>query len=501
MATLKGLGTLAKDVGTRAKKNAIRGIGNAMFGTGVVGGALNKAFQKKFSEGGEEDTRVADALEAQSNIQDNNSAILTRIETIVMNIADNVYNLAGIMNANVVSMKEAQRLQQERAFKEAAAAEESGNEKSSEKVGGAGIASGEPTTKKGGILETLKGFASNIGSTRNLMKGFLKKFGVMAVGLTAALGTAAYMGWGDSKDGGGGAPPPTEEGGGADEMVDVGGIMMPKSQIAAASETPTTSTSGGQATPVSSAATTSASGVTPDSAVAAKAPILGVMRGVPIEAPLTAAETASTSNVTLPPTPVTPPPPPPIPVSSPTPSATPSPSSAPPPELSPNASLAELEERKTTIKKALYATKALIRTAEKQGDQGKVEENKQYLKNVLEPGLAATEKLIARASPTNGSTQETSSSSSGARLSGSPPTSNIPSAPKPRPMASSPSTGASVGDASTAVAAASEPTKKSPSVQSFDTTTDSSRPMTLAIPTPVAGRGSLDVGIEFHVGG
>jgi hypothetical protein len=67
-------------------------------------------------------------------------------------------------------------------------------------------------------------------------------------------------------------------------------------------------------------------------------------------------------------------------------------------------------------------------------------------------------------------------------------------------MAASPSTGASVGSASASVAAASEsPVKKPPSVQGFETTTDSSRPATLSIPSPVAKRGSLDIGIEFNV--
>ena len=484
MATLKGLSSLAKDVGSRAKRNALKGVGNAVFGSGVVGGALNKAFQKKFSEQDSEDTRVTDALETQTNVQDNNSAILTRIESIVMNIADNVYNLAGIMNANVVSMKEAQRLQQERAFKEAAAAEEANSEKGSEKIGGPDAAAGNTPTKKGGIGETLKGLAQSIGSTKTLMKGFLKKFGVMAVGLTAALGTAAYMGWDDSKEQGGGPA----QGEGGEELVDVGGIMLPQSQAAQVSNQGSSSTIDYKS----------------PGSVTSKASVAGVTKGVPVEAPKTAAEmgTSSSSVATSPDaSPVSTPQsttlsaatevsPGATPVSSP-----PSVSATPLPEASSNASLEELEQRKNTIKKAIYSTKALIRTAEKLGDQDQVQRNEQFLKEVLVPGLAKTEDLITKVSPSG------SSSSGGSISSGAATTSSVPSAPSPspRPMAASPSSGASVGAASTSVAAASEPVKKQPSVQSFENTIDTSRSMTLSIPSPVANRGSLDIGIEFSV--
>lgn len=197
--------SLIKDVAKKAKSNAVKGIGNAVLGSGVVGGALNKAFQNKFGDKEEKDTRVADALEQQTKAQDSNSATLTRIESIVMNISDNVYNLAGIMNAQVVSMQEAERLQKERAFKEGAAKEEAAAEALKPTTALAGTKA--PTKEKegsgfGGILSSIM---DSIGGTRKMFMTFTKKFGVLALGLTAALGVGAAIagakaGFFDSKD-------------------------------------------------------------------------------------------------------------------------------------------------------------------------------------------------------------------------------------------------------------------------------------------------------------
>ena len=208
MATLKGVLKAGKkfagEAAGKAKSNAVKGLGNAVFGSGMVGGALNKAFQGKFGEKEGSDTRVADALEAQTKVQDQNSAVLTRIESIVMNIADNVYNLAGVMNAQVVSMQEAQKIQQDRAYKQAADQEEAAAE--AKKVQGPSAAGTEVNSvedKKGGIMGMISGLAGSIGSTKKLFKGFLKKFGVLALGITAAVGAAAYsssLGDGEKKN-------------------------------------------------------------------------------------------------------------------------------------------------------------------------------------------------------------------------------------------------------------------------------------------------------------
>jgi hypothetical protein len=197
--------SLIKDVAKKAKSNAVKSIGNAVLGSGVVGGALNKAFQNKFGDKEEKDTRVADALEKQTTAQSDNSATLTRIESIVMNISDNVYNLAGIMNAQVVSMQEAERLQKERAFKEGAAKEEAAAEALKPTTAPAGTKAPTKEKEGGGFGGILSSIMDSIGGTRKMFMMFTKKFGVLALGLTAALGIGAAIagakaGFFDSKD-------------------------------------------------------------------------------------------------------------------------------------------------------------------------------------------------------------------------------------------------------------------------------------------------------------
>lgn len=178
--------SLISDVVKKTKSNAVKSVGSAMFGSGVVGGALNKAFQKKFGDKEEKDTRVSEALESQTKAQDENSATLTRIETIVMNIADNVYNLAGIMNAQVVSMHEAQKLQQDRVFKENAAKEQAAEALAPQQASPA--TKPAATKEEGGFGGILSSIMDSVSGTRKMFVSFTKKFGVLALGLTAALG-------------------------------------------------------------------------------------------------------------------------------------------------------------------------------------------------------------------------------------------------------------------------------------------------------------------------
>jgi hypothetical protein len=182
------IGSIIKDVAKTAKNKAVKAVSGAVFGKGLVGGALGKSFEKKFGEQEQENTDVADALKEQESAQDNNNATLTRIETIVMNIADNIYNIAGVLNAQVVSMKEAQRLQQARAFGSAAASEEATSE--ALKVGTpspAATSEKTATDKKGGISDLI----DSVLGTKKIFKGFLKKFAVFAAGITA-VGLAGF---------------------------------------------------------------------------------------------------------------------------------------------------------------------------------------------------------------------------------------------------------------------------------------------------------------------
>ena len=109
--------------GADLKKTAIKKVSKAVFGSGIVGSALGKAFEKKFA-GEERDTQVGDALKEQSTEQDKVNATLHRIEAVVLNIADNIYNIAGVWSKHVASMEEARRAQKERMDRQAAEQEE-----------------------------------------------------------------------------------------------------------------------------------------------------------------------------------------------------------------------------------------------------------------------------------------------------------------------------------------------------------------------------------------
>lgn len=191
-------GSFTKDVLKTAKQSAVKKISSAVFGKGIIGSAMGKSFDRKFGADEEDGSEVTSSIDEQGNIQQQNNATLERIETIVMNIADNIYNIAGVLNAQVVSMKEAQRLQQERAFKEGAAKEEAASEAT--KIGGPVAAGSEDigaTSNKGGFADLL----GSLTGTKLRLKGFLKKFGKVAIGLSAVVGAGAlYAGTRPSDD-------------------------------------------------------------------------------------------------------------------------------------------------------------------------------------------------------------------------------------------------------------------------------------------------------------
>lgn len=204
---------------TDPKRLAISKVTQSVFGSGVVGSTLSQAFAKKFGGEEKEETRVTDAIQEQKAEQSNVNTTLYRIEAIVLNIADNIYNIAGVWSKHVASMEEARRAQAERMSRETAAQEEAASE--AQRVGGPSV-SGETVEadKKGGGLSGL------VASSKSRLGSLLKRFAVMAglsfgVGLAGAgavLAGAAAADFGsvdDEEDGGGeeGAtsepPPPT----------------------------------------------------------------------------------------------------------------------------------------------------------------------------------------------------------------------------------------------------------------------------------------------------
>ena len=177
------------DLKSTARSRAVRGITGSLFGSGVVGTALKRTLQRKFAEKDvDQEDKVVDALKEQEEVITDNDKTLIRIERIVMNIADNIYNIAGIMNAQVVSMREAERLRQQARSRDVASREEAAFEATREVAPtAAGTETTNPEEGKKGIMSSLIGA---VGSTKRMFGAFLKKFGVAALAVTGTLAAA-----------------------------------------------------------------------------------------------------------------------------------------------------------------------------------------------------------------------------------------------------------------------------------------------------------------------
>ena len=536
------MATIIKDIAKKAKSNAVKGVGNAVFGSGMVGGALNKAFQKKFGEKEGSDTRVADALEAQTKVQDRNSAILTRIESIVMNIADNVYNLAGVMNAQVVSMQEAQKIQQDRAYKQAADQEEAAAE--AKKVQGpsaAGTGAAPVEDKKGGIMGMISGLAGSIGSTKKLFKGFLKKFGVLALGITAAVGAAAYsssLGDGEKKNE---DPSGTISVKGDAEQQSAPSVSGTETSTNAQTPEQSQGASIGSSSP-ESAMMSSFTGMmsqSSDPKVQQAAPVFGGMvnsavsgdvggmfKGFSQLPPADAPAAAATPTPTTAPaaTPAAPPP---------APAATTGTLTAEnqklkewfglPENAGDKAALDEFNDKLQTarkgIKDAEYGIKTAVTPEQKtkwqdllefyKSAEKQIQEQKTTLLNKARKATGQPEKAAGAApgatpsapaeAPAGGVAAGGASGGSGGGASGGGGGGSGGSSAGggASPVSASPSTGADIGSTSTAVAAASEPSAPKNNVSEFSTSKDEGTPPPSAIPSPIANRGSLDIGTVF----
>lgn len=179
--------------GADLRKTAARKIGNAVFGSGMVGGALNKAFAKKFGGGDQKDTQVADALSEQAKEQETVNSALGRIELTVMNIADNIYNIAGVWSKHVASMEEARKAQRERMSREAAAKEEAASEMQATRIEAPGTAGTKAPTEEDKKKGPIGKIMSALSSTRGVVGKLLKRFALVTGGalLAAGVGGAA----------------------------------------------------------------------------------------------------------------------------------------------------------------------------------------------------------------------------------------------------------------------------------------------------------------------
>lgn len=79
-----------------AKQQFMEGVKDKVFGQGLLGRSLRAGYEAKF---GQQQPDV-EAIENQ------NVSILRRIEVVVTNISDNIYNIAGVLNAQLTSMKQ-----------------------------------------------------------------------------------------------------------------------------------------------------------------------------------------------------------------------------------------------------------------------------------------------------------------------------------------------------------------------------------------------------------
>jgi hypothetical protein len=182
-----------------------------------------------------------------------------------------------------------------------------------------------------------------------------------------------------------------------------------------------------------------------------------------------------------------------------------------PENASDNAQLEELQGRIGTIKRAIRDTKSLISSAETPEEKARHEA---ILKDQLEPGLEATKQqkkaILDKArkqlgiKTTQGAGAAPPSAPSASSGSGSP--ASAPSAGGggggASSVSSAPSSGKSIGAASTSVAAASEPksAENKTITSSSNAGPSGGSPAESSIPSPIAERGSLDIGITFGPG-
>ena len=87
---------MAKGFIADVKKTAIKSVASSLSRSGLVGKALGKTLTKKFGDP-EKDDSVQKALKEQADLQNSTGASLARIESVVLNIADNVYNIACLL--------------------------------------------------------------------------------------------------------------------------------------------------------------------------------------------------------------------------------------------------------------------------------------------------------------------------------------------------------------------------------------------------------------------
>ena len=471
--------------GADLKKTAIKKVSKAVFGSGIVGSALGKAFEKKFA-GEERDTQVGDALKEQSTEQDKVNATLHRIEAVVLNIADNIYNIAGVWSKHVASMEEARRAQKERMDRQAAEQEEASTENAAVKVAGPAVASTAPPSpeeKDKGLMSKLMG---SIGSTKKLLGKALRKFalvgaGLLASGLLSTAGAAAGFGaiYAASRSTG-------KEGGGQVDQGDEGDQDDNSDQTEEETDQKTAAepTSGAQRVDVNVSSEAAPPASTPEGPASSSSSPASFMtaQAAPPEPSQQEAQVyesvqrTSAESVAATSTP---------------PTSTAAPSSS-------------------TENPAIQAFKLTIENLKQQAAVEKDPLRKKQLQDLIsiqEEGLKQAEAALPASTPQQQPPAAATGSGSSEAAQAPPSSPPAPSSssssmvapPSAEPVPQAPDTGAEVGQLSTDVAAASEPKSQEPQVSSStNDMTSQITPQPMPMPSPVADRGSLDRGTVFR---
>lgn len=201
------MATSSLDLINELKKAAQQKLITSFFGTGIVGRALAK---KAADRNKDKDDIVGKAMSEQNTVQSQVNSTVVKIEPIVRSIARTVNMLAKVWAKHVYAKQEALRLQRERLTKEKALAEEDENERrqaeqqavSKESVSGTQVEEGK------GIFGSILGYTK---STRRLVFNAFKKLGEIL--LKAGIGGAAAfyaMSVANAQEGGEEPPQQTE---------------------------------------------------------------------------------------------------------------------------------------------------------------------------------------------------------------------------------------------------------------------------------------------------
>jgi len=446
------MASLISDVGKQAKRNIVRSV----LGSSAIGRALSKTVLKKNRD---DESAVEEALHEQTQVQEENSATVVRIESVVLNIADNIYNIAAVWSDHVVSMKEANRLQQERISKEQALKEENENEAAKLL---APLPSGTTPTETSGKKGLLSELMGSVGGTKNMLRGLMKKFAVLAAGVVATgglvAGTAAMANENQPSE-------QTQE----EQVADKSNQDVVYDEMG---------------NPVSNSSTPQPLPVTAQPPLPSPTPV----------PPTAATATTRNTSASIPPTPV----------SSPLVTSTQSTTTQTGQQFivkTPNGPLTFQNEEQYKKWNNDPSKFAISITPESGGTRSVVvpltqQISPQIINNLQGGGNAPADvKNIFSQIQTNPVTPPPSGVSSGSTSNGS-----SDSPPPPSLMSIPPSIGAELGRASTALDAAFSQMKES-SNQIIQTSTNSQSPDSMAsptpIPSPIANRGTLDVGTTF----